>query len=242
VRRLARKTLAEAIGSAGLACAVVGSGIAAERLSPGDVGLQLLENSIATALALAALLLALGPVSGAHLNPAVTVVELARRRVGASEAAAYVTAQVVGCAAGAVLANAMFDLPAVHVSARARHGGAAWLSEAVATFGLLVAVHGTAASASARAVPFAVAGYVGAAYWFTSSTAFANPAVTLARTLSDTFAGISPTSVPTFVVAQAAGTAAAFAVLAVLLPGWASADPAVTDEARSRSPRSPAAR
>jgi arsenate reductase len=216
---LIRKALAEFVGTAGLVCAVVGSGIAAQRLSPGDVGLQLLENSTATVLALVALLFALGPISGAHLNPVVTAVDLVRGRIPPRAAGAYVLAQVAGGVFGAVLANAMFDLPPVNGSSRARAAGGLWLGEVVATVGLLVTIHGTAAS-NAKAVPFAVAAYIGAAYWFTSSTSFANPAVTLARSLSDSFAGIAPASVPAFVLAQALGAALALVLLAVLLPGW----------------------
>jgi glycerol uptake facilitator-like aquaporin len=216
---LARRAFAEGLGTAGLVLAVVGSGIAAERLSPGDAGLRLLENSLATALALVALLLALGPVSGGHLNPLVTLVEWARRRLRARDALAYVVVQVAGGAAGAVLANAMFGRAAIEVSAHARAGPGLWLGEVVATFGLLVVVHGVAAS-NAKALPGAVAAYVGAAYWFTSSTAFANPAVTVARTLSDSFAGIAPASVPGFLLAQVLGAALAFAALAWLLSGW----------------------
>jgi glycerol uptake facilitator-like aquaporin len=224
---LSRRAAAECLGTAGLVCAVVGSGIAAERLSPGDVGLQLLENSVATALALVALILAFGPVSGAHLNPVVTAVEWILRRVPTAAAVAYVTAQVTGGIAGAVLANAMFERPLLEASTHVRSGTALWLAEVVATVGLLLTIHGTAAS-SPRATPVAVASYVGAAYWFTSSTSFANPAVTVARAFSDSFAGIAPASVPAFVAAQVLGGAVALGLVTFLFRARA----AVTAEGR----------
>jgi arsenate reductase len=214
-RSLARTAFAEGIGTAGLVCAVIGSGIAAQRLSPSDVGLQLLENSIATSLALIALILALGGVSGAHLNPVVTGVEWARRRLPTGQATAYVAAQVAGGVLGAAVANAMFEHPAFEAATRERGGVPVWLGEVVATSGLVVTVRGIAASAP-RAIPLAVAAYIGAAYWFTSSTSFANPAVTVARSLSDSFAGIAPVSVPVFVGAQIVG-AAIGALLAAIL-------------------------
>jgi arsenate reductase len=214
---LAARCLAEGLGTLLLVAAVVGSGAAAQRLSPGDVGLQLLENSIATALALVAILLALGPVSGAHLNPLVSAAERVGGRLATRDLGGYVLAQVAGGAAGAVLANLMFDLPAVEVSTRARWGAGLWLGEGVATFGLLLVVRGVG-RANAAAAPYAVGAYIGAAYWFTSSTSFANPAVTLARALSDTFAGIAPSSVPPFLLAQGAGAALAVAVGRVLFP------------------------
>jgi arsenate reductase len=209
--------LAECLGSALLACAVIGSGIAAQRLSPGDVGLQLLENSLATAFALVALISALGPVSGAHLNPVVTLVEVGRGRLPLADGVAYVSAQVAGACAGALLANAMFDLPLVAISTHERAKGAAWLSEVVATGGLLLVSHGSAA-AGPRGTALAVAAWIGGAYWFTSSTAFANPAVTVARSLSDTFAGIAPSSLPAFVLAQGGGAVVGCLALAALFP------------------------
>ena len=226
---LTRRAVAEAIGTAGLVCAVIGSGIAAQRLSPGDAGLQLLENTVATSLALVALVLALGSVSGPHLNPVVTAVDWARRRLPPRDALAYVAAQVGGGVAGAALANAMFERPLLEAATRVRSGPALWLGEVVATSGLLVTVHGTLRS-SPRAVPYAVASFIGAAYWFTSSTSFANPAVTVARSLSDSFAGIAPASVPAFVAAQAVGGALGLAVLVVLFPDFVG-------RARSDSPR-----
>jgi arsenate reductase len=208
---LSRRAACEAVGTLGLVCAVVGSGIAAQRLSPDDVGLQLLENSIATALALVALLLTFGSVSGAHLNPVVTLAAWWRRQATSREAAAYAAAQVAGGVAGAILANAMFERPVFDLATTERASPGLWLGEVVATAGLLLTVAGTSA-ASPRAVPFAVAGYIGAAYWFTSSTSFANPAVTVARAFSDSFAGIAPSSVPAFVLAQLLGAAIAVAV------------------------------
>ena len=217
MRLLSARLLAEGLGTFLLVAAVVGSGIAAQRLSPSDVGLQLLENSIATALALVAILLALGPVSGAHLNPVVSVAESLGGRLPAKEALGYAVVQVLGGCAGAVAANLMFDLPAVNISGRERWGAGLWLGEAVATLGLLLVVRGVV-RARAGAAPYAVGAYIGAAYWFTSSTSFANPAVTLARTLSDTFAGIAPSSVLPFVAAQAVGAALAVAAGRVLFP------------------------
>jgi glycerol uptake facilitator-like aquaporin len=215
---LARKATAEGVGTALLVAVVVGSGIFAQRLSPGDGGLQLLENSLATGAGLVALILAFGAVSGAHFNP---VVSLADRVLGGltnRELAAYVPAQVAGGCAGTVIANLMFDLPAVTLSTHARSSGGLWLGEVVATFGLLTVILGVVRSGRSSAAPFAVGGYIAAAYWFTSSTSFANPAVTIARTLTDTFAGIEPSSAPAFVAAQVAGAAVAVALARFLHP------------------------
>jgi len=219
---LARRLFAEALGTAMLVAAVVGSGIAAQHLSPGDPGLQLFENAAATAAALVAIILALGPVSGAHLNPVVTLADRLFGGVTTVEAAAYVVAQLVGGAVGAVVANLMFSLPAVELSTHARTSGALWSSEVVATFGLLIVIFGVVRSGRSTAAPFAVGAYIGAAYFFTSSTSFANPAVTVARTLSNTFAGIAPGSVPPFVLAQLIGSALAVAAVWVLYPGVSS--------------------
>jgi glycerol uptake facilitator-like aquaporin len=197
---------------------VVGSGIAAEQLSPDDIGLQLLENSTATALALAALILTFGSVSGAHFNPAVTLAELVTGKLERRAAAPYVAAQVVGGCVGAIVANLMYELPAVELSTHDRLTAATFLAEVVATFGLLTVIFGVVRSGRLTAVPVAVAGYIGAAYWFTSSTSFANPAVTVARTLSDTFAGIRPASAPGFIAAQILGAGLAVAVARVLFP------------------------
>ena len=215
---LARKATAEGVGTALLVAVVVGSGIFAQRLSPGDDGLQLLENSLATGAALIALILAFGAVSGAHFNP---VVSLADRVLGGltnRELAAYVPAQIIGGCVGTATANLMFDLPAMTLSTHARSSGGLWLGEVVATFGLLTVILGVVRSGRSSAAPFAVGGYIAAAYWFTSSTSFANPAVTIARTLTDTFAGIKPSSAPAFVVAQVAGGAVAVGLARFLHP------------------------
>ena len=215
---LARRAVAEAVGTGLLVPAVVVSGIAATRLSPQDVGLQLLENAVATAAALVAIILTLGSVSGAHLNPAVTLAARAAGAMDNAEAGAYCAAQVAGGAAGAIVANLMFSLPALELSTQARSSGGLWLGETVAAFGLVLVVLGVARSACPAAAPFAVAAYIGGAYFFTSSTSFANPAVTLGRTLSDSFAGISPASVPAFVAAQLLGAVLAVALARFLFP------------------------
>ena len=215
---LAARLLAEGIGAGLLVAAVVGSGIAAQRLSPGDVGLQLLENSTATVGALLALILAFGPVSGAHFNPAVTLAELVTSKIDGGAAALYVVVQIVGACVGSVLANLMFDLPAVTLSTHDRITAPAALAEVVATFGLLTIIFGVVRAGRLTAVPVAVAAYIGAAYWFTSSTSFANPAVTIGRTLTDTFAGIRPASAPGFIAAQLVGAALAVAVARVVFP------------------------
>jgi glycerol uptake facilitator-like aquaporin len=217
-RPLGARALAEGLGTGLLVAVVVGSGIAAERLSPGEPGLQLLENSTATVLALAALILTFGSVSGAHFNPAVTLAELVTGKLERRAVAPYLGAQVLGGAVGAMVANLMFELPAVEWSTHDRITGATFLSEVVATFGLLTVIFGVVRSGRSAAVPLAVAGYIGAAYWFTSSTSFANPAVTIARTLSDSFAGIRPASAPAFIVAQLVGAGLAVAVARILFP------------------------
>jgi glycerol uptake facilitator-like aquaporin len=218
VRPLARQALAEFLGSAGLVTVVIGSGIAAQRLSPGDVGLQLLENALVTGAGLGALILAFGPVSGGHFNPIVTLADRVFGGVTGRQVAAYLPAQVLGGAVGAVVANLMFDLSAVSISGTDRSGAGRWLSEAVATFGLVVLIFGLARSGRAASAPFAVGAYITAAYWWSSSTSFANPMIDLARTLSDTFAGIAPSSVPMFVLAQAVGAATAVGAVALLYP------------------------
>jgi glycerol uptake facilitator-like aquaporin len=234
---LARRLLAEFVGTALLLVAVVGSGIAAQRLSPTDTGLQLLENAAATAVALVAIILAVGPVSGAHLNPVVTIADRLFGGLDNGTAGAYIAAQVAGAAFGTVVANLMFDLSAVEWSSTERSGSHLWLGEVVATFGLLLVVFGVVRSGRASVAPFAVGAYIGGAYFFTSSTSFANPAVTLARTLSDTFAGIEPASVPAFVVAQLGGAALAVATLRVLYPRIAGAADAAGPFARSPARR-----
>ncbi len=214
---LTRRALAELVGTAFLVTAVIGSGIAAQRLSPADVGMQLLENSLVTGAALVALILALQPVSAAF-NPVVTLVERAFRAIDGRTAATLILAQTVGGLLGAVLANLMFGLSAVSVATQARASDGLWLGEVVATLGLVVVIFGTVRAGRPQAVAYAVGGYITAAYWFTSSTSFANPAVTVARMFSDTFAGIAPASVPMFLLMQVLGGAVAFALLKVLYP------------------------
>jgi arsenate reductase len=215
---LARRALAEALGTAFLVTAVVGSGIAASRLSPGDAGLALLENAVATGVALVAVIAALGPVSGAHLNPVVTLASRVLGGMRSDEALTYVVAQLVGGVAGTVVANMMFSEPAIRLLTTTRSSLALWTSEVVATLGLLLVVFGVARSGRSTAAPFVVGAYITGAYFFTSSTSFANPAVTIARTLSDTFAGIAPGSAPAFIVAQVAAAAVAVPVVRVLYP------------------------
>jgi glycerol uptake facilitator-like aquaporin len=215
---LVRRAAAELVGTAFLLMAVIGSGIAASRLSPGDQGLQLLENALVTGAALTALILALQPVSAAF-NPVVTLVERAFGLVTSLDVLVLVGAQVVGACVGAVVANLMFGLDAVSWSTTDRTGGGVLLGEVVATFGLLIVIFGTLRSGRAENVAFAVGGYITAAYFFTSSTSFANPAVTLARTLSDTFAGIAPAAVPMFVLMQLVGGALALGLLLLLRSG-----------------------
>ncbi len=223
----ARQALAEFLGSAGLVTVVLGSGIAAQRLSPDDVGLQLLENALVTGAGLVALILAFGPVSGGHFNPVVTLADRFFGGVRNRQVAAYLPAQLVGGAVGAVLANLMFDLPAVSVSTTDRSGAGLWLSEALATFGLVVLIVALVRAGRAALAPFAVGAYITAAYWWSSSTSFANPMIDVARTLSDTFAGIAPSSVPMFVLAQLVGGAAGVAVVALLHPDTAATADAV---------------
>lgn len=213
-----RRVLAEAVGTGLLVMAVVGSGIMAQRLSPDDVGLQLLENAFATAGALVGLILMFGAVSGAHFNPVVTLSDRCFGTTSTRDAVLYIPAQVVGAGLGAMLANLMYDLPAIELSTKERSSGALWLSEVVATVGLLLVIHGCVRTGRARVVPFAVAAWIGGAYWFTSSTSFANPAVTVGRSLSDTFAGIDPSSVPMFVVMQLVGLVVAIAAIRLFYP------------------------
>jgi glycerol uptake facilitator-like aquaporin len=217
---LARKAFAELIGSILLAATVVGSGIAAQRRSPSDTGLQLLENALITGAVLVALILALGPVSAAF-NPVVTLAERAFGVITTKAAAVFITAQVAGCCLGVVLANLMFGLSAVNISHHARSTDGLWLGEVVATFGLLIVIFGVVRGGRGNQVGYAVGGYIAAAYWFTSSTSFANPAITIARTLSNTFAGIAPGSVPLFVLMQMVGGALAVGAVVVLYPNAA---------------------
>jgi glycerol uptake facilitator-like aquaporin len=216
---LSRRLVAEGVGTALLIIAVVGSGIMATRLSPDDVGLQLLENAAATAGALIGLILMFGALSGAHFNPVVTIVDAAFGSISRRDAASYVVVQIVGGCVGTVIANLMFELDAIDISSKDRSSGALWLSEVVATIGLLLVIHGCVRSGRADVVAFAVGLWIGGAYWFTSSTSFANPAVTIARTLSDSFAGIEPASAPMFVLMQLIGGALAFLLIRFLYPG-----------------------
>jgi glycerol uptake facilitator-like aquaporin len=219
-----RRVVAELLGSALLAMVVVGSGIAAQRLSPGDTGLQLLENAAATAAGLYAIILMVGPVSGAHLNPVVSFVDAAFGGVPWRTAWAYLPAQVAGCIGGAVVANLMYSRAAVSLSTHHRASPAHFLSEVVATLGLILVIFALARSGRSRSTPGAVAAYIGAAYFFTSSTSFANPAITVGRMFSDTFAGIAPSSVPSFVAAQVVGGLAALGLIALLYPGLTRAE------------------
>jgi len=233
-RVLGRRALAEGLGTGLLVTAVVGSGIMAQRLSPGDIGLQLLENSTTTAFALAVLILMFGPLSGGHFNPVVSIADwwLGRRYrtgLGVAELGVYVMAQVAGAVAGSVLANLMFGLPAIELSTKQRSGAPLWLGEVVATTGLVLLIFALVRSGRAAVAPAAVGAYIGAAYWFTSSTSFANPAVTIGRMFSDTFAGIQPSSVPGFVTAQLVGLLVAVGLVVGLYPGAGrAADDVVT--------------
>lgn len=215
---LIRRLAAEALGTGFLLVAVVGSGIMARRLSPGDAGIELLENAAATAAALIGLILVFGAVSGAHFNPVVTLVNRAFATITTAETALYVTAQVIGACLGTVLANLMFELPLVELSTKTRSSNALWVSEIFATVGLLLVIHGCARTGRANALPFAVGIWIGGAYWFTSSTSFANPAVTVGRTLSDSFAGIEPTSAPMFIVMQLIGALVAYGLIRLFYP------------------------
>jgi glycerol uptake facilitator-like aquaporin len=216
---LGRRLTAEAVGTALLLAAVVGSGIMGERLAGGNVAVALLANTIATGAALVALILTFGPISGAHFNPAVTLADAAWGGLPWPEVAPYVAAQVIGAFAGVATAHIMFELPLLFASAHARSGPAQVFSEFVATFGLLAVIWGCARGHAPVVVPFAVASYITAAYWFTASTSFANPAVTLARSASDTFAGIRPADAPGFIGAQLLGAAAATGLFRWLTPG-----------------------
>jgi glycerol uptake facilitator-like aquaporin len=214
---LSRRLVAEFVGTAFLVAAVVGSGIMAERLANGNVALALLANTIATGAALVALILTFGPISGAQFNPAVTLADAMEGGLSWSHGAAYITVQILGGVTGTLVAHLMFGIPAVSLSHHVRSGRAQFLSEFVATFGLLSVIWGCSRLRS-TVVPFAVGAYITAAYWFTSSTSFANPAVTIARSLSDTFAGIRPGDVPVFVVAQLLGALASTLLFRWLVP------------------------
>lgn len=215
---LPRRAAGELLGTALLLVAVVGSGIMAQKLSPGQVGLQLLENSIATGAALAVLIAIFAPVSGAHFNPAVTISERLLNGFPWRDCVVYWIAQVVGGILGVFTANLMFSRAPVEISTKMRWGPGLWLGEVVATFGLVVVIFALVRSKRAAVIPWAVGAYIAGAYWFTSSTSFANPAVTIARMFSNTFAGIAPASVPPFIVAQLLGTGVAFFVIRYLYP------------------------
>ena len=215
---LRRSLAAEFLGSAFLAAVVIGSGIAAQRLSPGNIGLELLENAAATAAGLYTIILMFGPVSGAHFNPVVSLVDASFGGLRWRDALAYTAAQVGGCVAGAITANAMFAQTAVTISTKHRASQAHLFAEVIATLGLILVIFALARTKRGTAAPAAVGAYIGAAYFFTSSTSFANPAISVGRIFSDTFAGIAPPSVPGFVVAQLVGGVAAIAVLRTLYP------------------------
>jgi glycerol uptake facilitator-like aquaporin len=212
---LSRRLLAEGVGSALLAATVVGSGIMAQRLAGGNVAVALLANTAATVAALYTLITLLGPISGAHFNPAVSGIEALRGQLLWRDAVAYTATQIVCCCAGAILAHLMFELPVWQLSTHVRSGPAQWLAEAIATFGLLLVVIG---HRRAEEAPWMVACWIGAAYWFTASTSFANPAITIARSLTDTFSGIRPIDAPAFIGAQLIGAIAALGVSRLLFP------------------------
>ena len=213
-----RRLLAEFLGSAFLAAVVIGSGIAAQQLSPGNTGLQLFENAAATAAGLFAIILMFGPVSGGHFNPVVSFTDAAFGGLSWRDATAYLPAQVLGCIFGAIVANVMFSKAAIELSTKHRASPQHFLSEVVATLGLLLVIFALARSGRSRSAPAAVGAYIGAAYFFTSSTSFANPAITVGRMFSNTFAGIAPSSAPSFIGAQIVGAVVALAVIAVLYP------------------------
>lgn len=215
---LARRLLAELLGSAFLAALVIGSGIAAQTLSPSDAGLELFESAAATAMGLAAIILMFGPVSGGHFNPVVSLADATFGGMAWRDAIAYIPVQVVGCALGAITANGMFALAAISISTHHRATGAHLFSEAIATAGLLLVIFSLARTKRLNVAPAAVGAYIGAAYFFTSSASFANPAISVGRMLSNTFAGIAPASVPSFVLAQLAGGACAILAIRALYP------------------------
>ncbi len=220
-----RRVTAEAVGTGLLLLAVVGSGIMAAKLSPNDTGLALLENAIATGGALVAIILAVGPISGAHINPAVTLATRLFGGISTRDALAYIPAQLAGGCIGVILANLMFDLSAVTISTQTRSSSGQWLSEVLATCGLIFVIFAVVRSNRASMAPFAVGAYITAAYWWSSSTSFANPAVTVARMLSDTFAGIAPASVPAFVIAQLVGVGLAAGAVRLLHPATPRVEP-----------------
>jgi glycerol uptake facilitator-like aquaporin len=239
---LGRRLLAEFLGSAFLAALVIGSGIAAQTLSPGDVGLQLLENAVATAAGLATIILMFAPVSGGHFNPVVSLADASFAGIPWREALAYIPAQVSGCVLGALAANGMFAKAALSISTKHRASSAHLLAEAIATAGLALLIFSLARTKRGDAAPAAVGAYIGAAYFFTSSTSFANPAISVGRMFSNTFAGIAPASVPGFVLAQLVGGVSALLAIRVLYPDVTPAEAAEImqphEEARSDGVRS----
>jgi glycerol uptake facilitator-like aquaporin len=228
-----RALVAEGLGSLLLAATVIGSGIMAERLAGGNLAVALLANTAATVAVLATLIALLGPISGAHFNPAVSIVEALRGRLSISKAACYIVVQIAGCCLGALLAHAMFELPLIQASLHLRTGPAQWLSEGVATAGLILVVMGCS---NPNEAAWRVAAWIGAAYWFTSSTSFANPAITIARSLSDTFAGIAPAHVPAFIASQLCGAIVGLLLAKYLLIGDREVEASVQEPLRS--PRS----
>ena len=245
-----RRLAAEFLGSAFLAALVIGSGIAAQRLSPGDTGLELFENAAATAGGLFAIILMFGSVSGGHFNPVVSLVDAAFGGLSWRDAGAYFPAQVAGCIVGAIAANVMFSLPAVTVSVKDRASPAHFLSEIIATLGLILVIFALARSGRSRVTPAAVGAYIGAGYFFTSSASFANPAITIGRMFSNTFAGIAPASAPDYIGAQVIGGVLAVVVVKALYPGVTPAEAAdvvvphhsntTSDQAAPAAGRSPA--
>ncbi|MCU1363500.1 MAG: major intrinsic protein [Acidimicrobiaceae bacterium] len=221
-----RRLVAEFLGSALLAAIVIGSGIAAQTLSPGTIGIELLENAVATAAGLFAIILMFGPISGGHFNPVVSFVDATFGGIRWRDALAYLPAQVLGCITGAILANAMFAEAAVSISTKHRATGPHWLSEVVATVGLVFVIFALARSRRSHLAPAAVGAYIGAAYFFTSSTSFANPAITVGRIFSNSFAGIAPSSAPSFIFAQLVGGVLAAALIKMLYPGLTRAQAA----------------
>lgn len=221
---LGRRLFAEFLGSAFLAIVVIGSGIAAQHLSPGDIGIELFENAAATAVGLFAIIVMFGPVSGGHFNPVVSFVDAAFGGLSWRDASSYVPAQVSGCTVGAIIANLMFSLPAVGLSSKHRASAAHFLAEMVATVGLLLVIFALARTNRASAAPAAVGAYIGGAYFFTSSTSFANPAIAVGRMFSNTFAGIAPSSVPVYVGAEILGGVVAIVIIKILYPHVTSAE------------------
>jgi glycerol uptake facilitator-like aquaporin len=230
-----RRLLAEFLGSALLAAVVIGSGIAAQTLSPGAIGIELLENAVVTAAGLFAIILMFGPISGGHFNPVVSFVDAAFGGLRWRDATAYLSVQVIGCIAGAILANAMFAAAAISISTKHRASGPHWISEVVATTGLMLVIFALARSKRSHLAPAAVGAYIGAAYFFTSSTSFANPAITVGRMFSNSFAGIAPSSAPSFISAQIVGGVLAVVLIKTLYPGLTKSEAADVIEPHLRS-------